>query len=381
MLHATSWGSAIRGRASRFTRRRILGRLGVAGAGLAALAGATERHTPRAVAQGAAPLRLKVLTVTMFQDLDRLAEANSGEAHLWVTRDVLDRRIEIPGAYSPLFVDAAGEHGLIITGMGIPNSAASMMTVGLSAALDLRSTYIMVAGIAGTPPEVGTLGTAAWAEWVVNAGAANAIDPRELPSDWLYPYFHLGCTTPWCPDGFETGTEVFHLNATLTAAAVRLSQDVALADSDAARAYRAHFPGPVADDAPRVIKADSASSETFFGGRILSDWLSWWVGQWTDGRGVYGMSGNEDHGTMTSLRRLAAATLVDWDRVMVLRTASDFDQPYPGRTALQAIGDSSDMGLPIALDISLENAYRVGSAVTRAIIGDWDAWAAGVPPA
>jgi len=381
MLHATSRERAMGERLSPLTRRGILGRLGFAGAGLATLAGVTARRSPRAVAQGTTPLRLKVLTVTMFQDLDRLAEANSGEAHLWVTRDALDRRIEIPGAYSPLYVDAAGEHGLIVTGMGIPNAAASMMAVGLSSALDLRFTYIMVAGIAGTPPDVGTLGTAAWAEWVVNAGAANEIDPRELPSDWLYPYFHLGCTTPWCTDGFETGTEVFHLNAALTEAAFRLSKDVELADTDAARAYRAHFPGPAAADAPRVIKADSASTETFLGGRILSDWLSWWVGQWTDGRGVYGMSGNEDHGTMTSLRRLAAANLVDWDRVMVLRTASDFDQPYPGRTALQSIGDSSAMGLPIALDISLENAYRVGSAVTRDIIGNWDAWAAGVPPA
>ncbi|MGD9890166.1 MAG: purine nucleoside permease [Dehalococcoidia bacterium] len=265
--------------------------------------------------------------------------------------------------------------------MGIPNAVASLMAVGFIASLDLRSTYLLGAGIAGTPPQVGTLGTAAWAEWVVDAGAANEIDSRELPSDWLYPYFHLGCETPWCTDGFETGTEVFHLNPALREAAYRLSKDIELADSDAARTYRANFPGQVANDAPRVIRADSASTETFFGGRILSDWLTWWVEQWTGGQGTYGMANNEDHGTMTSLRRLAGAKLVDWDRVMVLRTASDFDQPYPGETALQAIGDSGSDGLPIAFDISLENAYRAGSAVTREIIGNWPAWEGGVPPA
>jgi purine nucleoside permease len=332
----------------------------------------------RAGGEAATSLRLKVLTVTMFQDLDRLSEPNSGEAHLWVQRDMLNRTVAIPGGYSPLYVDAAGEHGLIVTGMGVPNAAASIMAAGLNPMLDLRSTYILVAGIAGTPPEVGTLGTAAWAEWVVNAAAANEIDPRELPSDWLYPYFHLGCTTPWCTDGFETGTEVFHLNPALAEAAYQLSKDVELADSEAARAYRAHFAGPVASGAPHVIKADSISSETFFGGRILSDWLSWWTRQWTDGRGIYGMSDNEDHGTMTSLRRLAAAKLINWDRVMVLRTASDFDQPYPGRSALQAIGDSSSEGLPIAMDIALQNAYRAGSAVTREIIRNWQVWEAGV---
>lgn len=364
-------------RGPRVTRRRALGRL--AGGGLGAMVGAAALEGHHATGQAAGPLRLKVLTVTMYQDLARLAEPNSGEAHLWVQRDGLNRTVEIVGGYSPIYVDAAGEHGLVVTGMGVPNAAASMMAAGLSPMLDLRSTYIMVAGIAGTPPAVGTLGTAAWAEWVVNAGAANEIDPRELPSDWLYPYFHLGCTTPWCTDGFETGTEVFHLNAALTEAAYRHSNDVELADSDAARAYRAHFPGPVAREAPRVIKADSVSSETFFGGRILSDWLSWWVQQWTEGQGIYGMSDNEDHGTMTALRRLAVAKLVDWDRVMVLRTASDFDQPYPGRSALQSIGDSSSEGLPIALDIALENAYRAGSAVTREIIGNWQLWEAGVP--
>jgi purine nucleoside permease len=63
------------------------------------------------------------------------------------------------------------------------------------------------------------LGAAAWAEWVVDGAAANLIDPRELPSDWLYPFFHLGCGTPWCDDGSTTGTEVHQLDPAMTAAA------------------------------------------------------------------------------------------------------------------------------------------------------------------
>jgi purine nucleoside permease len=38
------------------------------------------------------------------------------------------------------------------------------------------------------------------------------------------------------------------------------------------------------------------------------------------------------------------------------------------------------MDLPSALDISLEKPYLAGSAVTRAIIGNWSTWVAGVPP-
>jgi purine nucleoside permease len=363
----------------RSTRRGILARLGLGGLGALVAAAVPRAIHPAGETPPVDQIRPKVLTVTMFQDLTRLGEPDSGEAHRWVTREHLDRQVAIAGAYSPLYLSATDEHGLIVTGDGAPNATASMMAVGLNPALDLRTTYVMVAGIAGTPPDVGTLGSAAWAEWVVNAGAANEIDPRELPSEWLYPYFHLGCATPWCTTGYETGTEVFHLNPALREAAYRLSAGVELADSDAARAFRARFAGPIARAAPRVIRADSLSSETFFGGHILSDWLAWWTAQWTDGHGTYGMANNEDHGTMTALRRLADAGRVDWNRIMVLRTTSDFDQPAPGRTALDAITDSSAQGVPIALGESLENAYRAGSVVAREIITNWPAWEAGVP--
>ena len=250
------------------------------------------------------------------------------------------------------------------------------MAVGLSDQVDLTRTYILVAGIAGIQPDDGTLGTAAWAEWVVDGDLACEIDAREIPANWSFPYFHLGCTEPWCDEGCTMGTEVYHLNPALTEWAYRLSRDVELAGSEKAWAYRLNFPeGTAARRAPFVTKGDITNSDTYWQGEILSDWAEWWTKQFTGGQGNYCMTTMEDTGTLTALSRLAAAGRVDLNRVMVLRTASDFDQPYPGQTTLQSL--QADSG---GYMLAIQNAYRVGSVVAQHIITHWDEWKDDVPP-
>lgn len=367
--------------AARISRRAAIGGAvgGLVGRLPSTRADAAGKATPTTSGSLSGLIRVKVLTVTMYQDVTRLGEPNSGEAQPWIARDRLVKRIAVPGVDTPLFCDAAGEHCLVITGMGMSNAAATLMAVGLCDGLDLTRAYIMIAGVAGTPPGNATLGSAAWAEWVINAGQANLIDPRELPSDWLYPYFHLGCTSPWCTTGYRTGTEVFHLNPALTEAAYQISKGVSLMDSADAAAYRANFPDLPARGASAVLRGDSVASDTLLGGRIMSEYAQWWTHQWTGGQGTYVMGDNEDAGTLTALRRLADTSRIDWQRVMVLRTASDFDQPYPGQTALAAIGASARGGLPVAFVPAVENAYRVGAAVTAHILAHWAQWENGPP--
>lgn len=84
----------------------------------------------------------------------------------------------------------------------------------------------------------------------------------------------------------------------------------------------------------------------------------------------YCMTEMEDTGSLTALSRLAEAGRVDLNRVLVLRTASNFDRPYPGQTAAESGGF-----VP-----SVENAYRAGSVVTDYIIAHWTDWQAGPPP-
>jgi purine nucleoside permease len=93
----------------------------------------------------------KVLTVTMFQTGDPLADG-SGEASVWVKNDTLDQVIQIPGSYSPLYCNASFDHCLVITGVLAANAAATVMAVGLSERVDLSRSYIMVAGVGGGAP-------------------------------------------------------------------------------------------------------------------------------------------------------------------------------------------------------------------------------------
>ncbi len=318
----------------------------------------------------------KVLTVTMFQTGDPLA-GGSGEASVWVENDTLDQVVPIPGSYSPLYCNASFEHCLVITGVLAANAAATVMAVGLSERVDLSRSYIMVAGVGGGPPDKITVGAAAWADWVVSGDLVTELDAREMPPDWQYPKAYLGCAHPWCPDGFRTGTEVFQLDPTMTGWAYRLSKDVPLQDDPKARAYAQNYPEAVARGAPFVTTCAILGVNDFIHGTLMSEWSAWWVSQWTEGKGEYCMSADEEGGIFTALQRLEAAKRVDMHRVMVLRVATDIDRQYPGQTAGESLAESLNSTFGF---VGLENIYRVGSPVVREILGNWDRWQDGPPP-
>jgi purine nucleoside permease len=319
----------------------------------------------------------KVLTLTMFQVGDPLA-GGSGEASVWVRNDRLDQVMPVPGSFSPLYCDPSFDHCLVITGVLTANAAATIMAVGLSERVDLSHSYIMLAGVGGGPPDKITIGTAAWADWVVNGDLVTELDAREMPPDWQYPKAYLGCAHPWCPGGFRAGNELFHLDPTMTSWAYRLSKDVPLQDDPAARVYaKQHYPQAVARGAPFVTTCAILGVNDFIHGKLMSEWSAWWVSQWTGGKGEFCMSADEEGGVLTALQRLAAAGRVDMRRTMVLRVATDFDTQYPGQTAGESLADSlsSTFGF-----VGLENVYRVGSPVVREILGNWDRWRDGPPP-
>ncbi len=327
-----------------------------------------------ALAQSESPKQVKVLTIAMFESGEMTGDF-AGEAQFWVEGEGLDEVIEVPGSFSPVYCKSEGQC-LVVTGMGIANATATVMAVGLSGLFDLSQAYIVVAGIAGIDPHDGTLGSAAWADWVIDGDLAYEIDSREIPAEWDYPYIHLGCTAPWCEDGWAAGTEVYHLNTALVDWAYNLSKDVALADGEDAQAYRANYPADwPASQPPSVVRCDTVAASTYWHGDLLGQWAEWWAAQWSGGAANYCMTEMEDTGTLTALSRLADAGLVDLQRVLVLRTASNFDRPYEGQTAAESLAADSGGFVP-----STRNAYLAGSAVTDYIIANWETWQAGVPP-
>lgn len=324
------------------------------------------------------PLAPKILTITAFQTGDPLTNG-FGEATAWVKNDQLTRTIDIAGLDTPLYCSADASHCLAILGVETPNAAVSMSALLLSDKLDLSKTYIMLAGIAGTPPDQGTLGAVAWASYVVDGNLVDELDAREMPSDWQFPKAQLDCATPTCSINFRVGTEVMTLNPTLTKWAYRLSKDVALAENDPMKKYRALYPeGLPARNAPFVLPPCAfVGDSVFYHGKLMSDWAEWWVNYWTQGKAEYCMVAGEETAMLVAINRLAKTGRADPSRVMVLRGASNFDQQHEGQTAQESLQVS--LSSVNGGSAALENVYRAGSAVNKYILEHWGEWEKGVP--
>jgi len=259
----------------------------------------------------------------------------------------------------------------VLTGVGTAKAAGSIMALGLDPRFDLRKAYWIVAGIAGVDPLDASLGSAAWAEWVVDGDLAYEIDGREIPADWPTGFVPLGKSKPYQPPRAEGWDEAYHLNATLADWAFHLTEHVDLGDTPEMQQDRAGYASANARRPPFVLKGDTISSSTFFTGVKMSEWANQWVKYHTGAKGNYVTTAMEDTGTLCSLQMLAKANRVDWNRIMVLRTASDFDQPPPGMSAAEGLARNSGRKYAGYLP-ALESAWRVGNTVVQEITTHWN---------
>jgi purine nucleoside permease len=319
------------------------------------------------------PSDVKVVVVTMFESGADTGD-QPGELQRWVEGESLDRVLPFPQGWRDLRMNGDGVLALC-TGVGTAKAAASVMALGLDPRFDLRRSYWVVAGIAGIDPEDASIGSAAWAEWVVDGDLAHEIDAREIPPDWPTGYIPLRKTTPFeLPLREPNEGEFYHLEPSLVDWAYRLTKDVKLEDNDAMREQRARYAGrPAALLPPRVLKGDTLSSSTFWHGRKMSEWANAWVKYHTGGQGNYVTTGMEDTGTLQSLTFLHAMGRVDKRRVLVLRTGSNFDQQRDGITAAESIAETK-IGSYVAYLPAVDAAHRVASVVVRELVRGWDTY-------
>jgi len=312
------------------------------------------------------PLAPKVLVVTMF----------AGEAKPWLEHEALTRRIVVPGLSKAFPTVGCTDLGLCVatTGMGYANAASSISAIVYSGKFDLTKSYVLISGIAGVDPAKGTLGSALWARYAVDGGLQNEIDAREMPGGWSAGYLAIGTAGPGQKGDLRYGDEVFRLNEDLLQAAFRLTKQVELLDSEAAKAYRARYPAPPAAAPPEVAICDTISSDTWWHGAILAAAMADRAKLATDGVAEPCTTQQEDNATLTALKRAADAGQLDFARVAVLRTASNFDREAPGQSAAESLGARSGGYLP-----SVVNAYRVAGALAHAIVADWPTWSVGPP--
>lgn len=305
--------------------------------GSLALPGATAQPRPAAASDGLrGKVDVDVLVITLFE----------AETKPWLANESLPLTVEVPGAYSPV---KCNKDGLCVltTGMGKVNAAATMSAVLDSKKFDFRDAHFISAGIAGTPPSKGTLGFAAWARWVV---------------DYDLGHHFLTEEAPGVPHGYtemSASSAVFRLDDELVNMAYDLTKDVELTDSPVSAEVRSHYPGQEGDT-PFVAVCDTVSGDNYWSGPGQSARAQYITDLRTDGEGEYCTTQMEDNGIATALERRGYL-----DRYLNLRTASNFDQPYPGQTVPEHMESNSG-----AFPTSVQNAYLVGSVVADHLLDD-----------
>jgi purine nucleoside permease len=334
-----------------------------------------------------ARIAVRVVVVTTFE-LGKDSGDTPGEFQYWVERLPLTQTLPLKVGQRALRYNPSKHVLGIVVGSGSINSSASIMALGLDPRFDLSKAYWIVAGIAGINPNTGSVGSAAWAEWVVDRDLTHEIDAREMPADWSTGLVPLTRSRPFQeppppPGIFSPNT--YHLNGGLVNWAYKLTASVQLDDSADLQAIRApYIDQPEAMRPPHVMKGDEVSANAWWVGALMNKAAEDWMAYWSGGRGISVTTAMEDCGVIHSLQLLSQAKRVDARRVLVLRTAANYSAPAPGHTAAELIASesSSDMATHLSAYLpSLEAAYRVGSRVVDTLSTNWAQYASQLPSA
>jgi purine nucleoside permease len=320
----------------------------------------------------AAPIPIKVVVITTFE-VGKDTGDFPGEFQHWAERMPLSHTAAIPGVEHPVHYS---DDGVIVMVSGMrARPRESLAALILDPRFDVSHAYWIVAGIAGVDPASSTVGSAAWAKWVVDADPTYEVDDREMPSDWPWGIYALDAKRPGVKgDAAGSSGMVWKLNAGLVDWAYGLTKTVPLSDIPSLAAFRAGYASyPAAMTAPSVLIGDVVGTTRFWHGAKRTEWARDWVKIWTDGAGTFSMSDCEDQGVLDTLDLFAKSGKVDLQRVLVLRTASNFTQEPDGKPFLPGANAEGGFG------IATEAAYRVGAPVVKALVAGWSRYSTQLP--
>tara|TARA_B110000977_G_scaffold11580_1_gene14904 strand:- start:2145 stop:3227 length:1083 start_codon:yes stop_codon:yes gene_type:complete len=321
----------------------------------------TEKEKPRPV---------KVVVVTLFEIGDDTGD-RAGEFQLWKERRQFDEILPFHG-YKNLHYNSEDGLLVMVTGIGTARAAAATMAVGMDPRFDLSKAYWLTVGIAGIDPEDATVGSAAWAEYLVDGDLGHHIDAREIPEDWPFGYFPRYTTRPFDPKKPEPSGEMYRLNPGLTEWAYQLTKGIELPDDPSVQLERdLYTEHPNARGKPKVIKGDHIAALTFWHGALLNDWANQLVEYWSEGKGNMVTSAMEDTGSYLSISWLDKIGRADKDRFMVLRMGSNFTMQPPTRTAAENLLKETQGYKYAGLEIAVESGYIVASRVVDELLENW----------
>jgi len=341
---------------------------------VAALAQATEPTVPP-VPEVTTRIPVRMVVVANFENGKDEGD-KPGEYQFWVEREHLSETIAVRGAMRGIRRNGQGLYGLLLRDLD---------AFVLDPRFDLSRTYWLFTGISGVDPNVASVGSAAWARWVVNGDELREFDDREAPKDWPYGLFAIGAmkpnTLPTDANSFgeaESADDLgmaYKLNPALTQWAYELTRKIKIPDTAALAEQRKAWKGfPNAKKPPFVLLGETLGSVRYWHGPARTRWAEDWARLWTHDQGQFAMTNMESQTAAREMDAFGKLGFVDAQRVLVLRTASNFSMPPPGVDALASIGDEAPGQVA-----AYEANYVIGAPVVHEILGHWDRYAA-TPP-
>lgn len=324
----------------------------------------------------------KVIVLAGFEVGDDTGDT-PGEFQYWAEREKLTGTLAVPGAPHPLRYNAAGLYGSVAGNTRdkflttVPASEL-VMALCLDSRLDLRKTYWIINGISGIDPAAGSIGSAVWAANVVDADALREVGGAEIPKGWPYGLLAIGTTAPntlpksQADVGGWGATLSYSMNYALNPGLARWAYDfsrsrVTLADVPALKAWREQYTTfPAAQQLPQIRLGATITTARYWHGEAGTQWARDWVNLWTGGKDKLFTTAMEQATYVGTLRRMADIGCVDFSRVMMLRSASNYSMPPAGQTVTTTIGDESVGTLP-----AFEAQYRAGSVVAHELLQHW----------
>ncbi|KAK6969176.1 purine nucleoside permease [Favolaschia claudopus] len=322
-----------------------------------------------AASTGRAMISPRVMIISMF----------TSEAEAWYTIpefNVLARNITVPGLprqFPQVHCTQDGTICQVTIGEGEINAAVSISTLVYSPLTNLTSTYFLIAGIAGVSPKIATIGSVTFARFAVQVGMQYEVDAREIPANFSSGYFPQGSEGPGQFPGTLYGTEVYEVNEALRKLAFDAARKGKLNDTAAAIQLRARyakspeFAAANKVSGPSVVLCDTATSDTFWDGRLLGEAFENTTRIFTNGTAVYCTTQQEDNATLEALMRGAMVKLLDFSRIIIMRSASDFDRQPIGETAVQQL-----LGPTPGFEPSIANLRFAGVEVVQMILRGWE---------
>ena len=309
----------------------------------------------------------KVFLVTTFTQ----------EREAWTSKLAFTNNLTIPGL-SPLYpeITCLSDYSvcLVTTGEGEINAAATVSSLTLSPYFDLSKTYWLITGIGGGTPDLTTIGSAVFSKYAVQGGLESQIDWREVKQTnpaWNTSYFGLHSDDPWSYPGTAYGTEVFELNQKLRDRAAALASNVTLDKGNSLNAQlREQYSQIKARNPPKVEKCAVMTSDVYYSGRLLTSYFSNFTSLITNSSATLCASAQEDNALLESFLRVTKHGLIDFLRIVDLRTISDFLIPPPSLSndTIKFFTNTSTGGTQLAFS----NLYNAGYPFVKDVLENWN---------